>query len=326
MKIERVEPNLALPGGIVRISFAAPEDTRGMTLFLDEQQAEIVGTGPRTLLVRLPEGGGEHMRFGNDHDVEIPLGIGRIMASDLHVVTNPVVDALGNTFVTYSGSRGEKVPFSVFMVRPDGDKQPFLAGITNPTGLAIGPDDCLYITSRHDGVVYRSTFDKQLEKHVEGLGIATGMAFDSRGNLLVGDRGGLIYRCTPDRQIAILCELEPSVSAYHLAFDKQDNLFVTGPTLSTQDVVYRITPEGEVAVYFKGFGRPQGIAFSSAGDLLVAASYRGRKGLYRLRAGKPELLVAAPMLVGLAYGPKEDTLYLADNNRLYRIDNPRLSA
>jgi sugar lactone lactonase YvrE len=320
MKIQRVEPGLALPGGIVRMDFDAPEDLRSMRLFLDDQQAEIMGTGPRALLIRVPEGGGDRLHFEGDQEVEVPLKVGTVIASDLHVVANPVVDALGNVFVTYSGSRGEKVPFSVFVVHPDGNKQPFLAGITNPTGMAIGPDDCLYITSRHDGVVYRSTFDKQLEKHVEGLGIATGIAFDSHGNLLVGDRGGLIYRCARDRQIAIFCELEPSVSAYHLAIDGQDNLFVTGPTLSTQDVVYRITPEGEVAVYFKGFGRPQGIAFSPEGDLLVAASYRGKKGLYRLRGGAAQLLVAAPMLVGLAYDPRGNSLYLADNSRLYRID------
>jgi hypothetical protein len=320
MKIERVEPNLALPGGTVRLELAGSEDIRGMTLFLGDQQAEIVGAGPRNMLVRLPDGGGESLRFAGDSDVEIPLTVGKVIASDLHMVANPVVDERGNIFVTYSGSRGEKFPFSVFMVSPDGDKQPFLAGITNPTGMALGPDDSIYITSRHDGVVYRSTFDKQLEKYLEGLGIATGVAFDSRGNLLVGDRGGLIYRCTPDRQIAILCELEPSVSAYHLVVDREDNLFVTGPTLSTRDVVYRVTPEGEVTAFFKGFGRPQGIAFSPEGDLLAAASYRGRKGLYRLRGGTAELWVAAPMLVGLAYGPRGDVLYLADNNRLFQLD------
>ena len=67
------------------------------------------------------------------------------------------------------------MPFSVFVVSPDGTKEPFLAEITNPTGMAIGPDGCLYVSSRHTGAVYRSTFDKQVDKYVEGLGLATGL-------------------------------------------------------------------------------------------------------------------------------------------------------
>jgi sugar lactone lactonase YvrE len=172
----------------------------------------------------------------------------------LHAVANPVVDQQGNVYVTYSGARGESVPFGVFMVSSDGTKSPFLGDITNPTGLQIGPDGFLYISSRHTGTVYRSSFDKQVEKFADGLGIASGLAFDSQGSLFVGDRSGIIYRVTPDREVSVFCELEPSVSAYHLSMDGNDVLYVTGPTLATQDSIYQIAQSGEVTTFFKGLG------------------------------------------------------------------------
>ena len=51
------------------------------------------------------------------------------------------------------------------------------------------------------------------------------------------------------------------ISAYHLAFSPAGELFVTGPTTSSFDRVYRISPAGEVSVFFRGLGRPQGLAF-----------------------------------------------------------------
>ena len=105
--------------------------------------------------------------------------------------------------------------------------------------------------------MYRTTFDKQIEEYVDGLGLATGLVFDSKQNLVVGDRSGKIYRISPDREISVLCNLEPSISAYHLAVSGDDTLFVTGPTLATQDCIYEVSPKGQVGVLFKGLGRPR---------------------------------------------------------------------
>jgi sugar lactone lactonase YvrE len=260
------------------------------------------------------------MVIHNQKDQRIDLQVGRVIASELHSVANPVVDSLGNVYVTVSGTRGEKVPFSVFVVYADGSKHPFLADVVNPTGLAIGPDDYLYITSRHTGAVYRSTFDKQIEKYVDGLGLATGLVFDSQQNLLVGDRGGKIYKVSPNQEISVLCRLEPSVSAYHLAVAPDDTLFVTGPTLATQDCIYQVSREGQIEVFFKGLGRPQGLGFDPQGNLQVTASWQGRKGLYTFRKGNPELTVSGPMLVGFVYDNSGTSLYLVDSANLFRIE------
>ncbi|MFQ5738882.1 MAG: gluconolaconase [Acidobacteriota bacterium] len=320
MRIQSVTPAIALPGGIIRVELEGLKHPIGVEVDVGGVQAELVAASTEVLTVRIPPGAGEGIRVvGEVGEATADLKVGRLIASEFHAVANPVVDSFGNVYVTLSGARGEKVPFGVYVVHPDGTRQPFLADITNPTAMAIGPDHCLYVTSRHTGVAYRSTFDKQVEKYVDGLGLATGVVFDSRGNLLVGDRGGRIFKVKPTREVSVVCELEPSVSAYHLAIGEGDVLYVTGPTLSTQDSIYRVSPEGEVEVFFKGLGRPQGLAFDRTGDLQVVASYRGKKGVCTFRNGKPEWTISGPMLVGLAYNEDKSLLYLVDNTNLYGV-------
>lgn len=297
------------------------EDPRGLRVEIGDAEAECIGASSTALTVRVPyEASKEGIRvYAGEQQARSRLRVGQLIAGELHSVGNPVVDAPGNVYCTYSGTRGEKVPFSVYIVEPGGQKQAFLADITNATGLVIGPDQKLYISSRHAGVIYRSTFDKQVEKYAEGLGIATGIAFDSKGNLFVGDRGGYIHRVTPGRETSVVCELEPSVSAYHLAIDPEDVLYVSGPTLSSQDSIYRLLPDGRPEVFFRGFGRPQGLTFDPSGNLQIVASYRGKKGIYTFKSGEPRLTVAAPMLVGLTYNVDKSVLYAVDNANLYRF-------
>jgi sugar lactone lactonase YvrE len=320
MQIRAVKPAITLPGGTVRVDLEGLQDPSDVRIEVGEVKAEISGASSRMVTVRIPESCGNGLVIHNQGEQHIDLKVGRVIASELHPVTNPVVDSIGNVYVTVSGTRGEKVPFSVFVVYADGSKHPFLADVVNPTGLAIGPDDCLYISSRHTGAVYRATFDKQIEKYVDGLGLATGLVFDSQKNLLVGDRGGKIYKVSPNKEISVLCRLEPSVSAYHLAMAPDDTLFVTGPTLATQDSIYRVSKKGEIEVFFKGFGRPQGLGFDPQGRLQVTASWKGRKGLYTFQNGTPELTVSGPMLVGFVYDNSRNSLYLVDSANLFRVE------
>lgn len=320
MKIRRVNPQLALPGGMVRIELEGEVDPGNVQVRIGEIEAHIVAASPSYLTVRVDGGNSDELRVESDGEVATGrLKVGAIVADELHPVTSPVVDRLGNVYVTYSGARGENVPFCVFIIHPDGSKHAFLADIINPTGLVIGPDEFLYISSRHTGTVYRSSFDKQVEKFVEGLGLATGLAFDSHGNLFVGDRGGNVYRVSPDGEASVFCELEPSISAYHMTIDAADYLYLTGPTLATQDQVYRISPEGQVESYFRRLGRPQGLAIDPEGNLQVAASYQGRKGIFGIVNGEAVMTLAGPMLVGVAYSPVGDDVYFVDHQRLYSL-------
>ena len=68
---------------------------------------------------------------------------------------NPVFDRDGNLYVTYSGTRGQEVPVSIFKVRPNGTRETFSSGIVNATSMAIDPEGRLYVSSRFEGTVYR---------------------------------------------------------------------------------------------------------------------------------------------------------------------------
>jgi len=246
--------------------------------------------------------------------------IGLQVADSLHPVGNPAVDLQGNIYSTFSGSRGQKTPVSVYKVDPAYDVTPFLSDVMNATGLAFDRDGMLYISSRHDGIVYRATPSGDLSVYVEGMGVATGLAFDEEENLFVGDRSGTIFKISRDRQIFVFATVEPSIAAYHMVFGPEGYLYVTGPTTLSFDSVYRVNPAGEVETYYRGLGRPQGLAFDEAGNLYVAASLGGRKGVVRIDAARSaELFLSGPGIVGLAFMPSR-SLAISTNSGLYRVD------
>ena len=125
---------------------------------------------------------------------EVSLEVGTPVASGLHQVDNPVFDRDGQLYVTYSGARGQKAPVSIYRVRRDGAREPFVSGITNATALAFGPDGRLYVSSRFEGTVYRLRPDGTPETFATELGVTCGLAFDADGSLFVGDRSGTIFR------------------------------------------------------------------------------------------------------------------------------------
>jgi sugar lactone lactonase YvrE len=190
----------------------------------------------------------------------------------------------------------------------------------NATGLAFDRQGLLYVSSRQDGIVYQVTPNGNTSTFVEGMGVATGVAFDSEGSLYVGDRQGTIFKISPNRQIFVFATLEPSIAAYHFAFGPDNYLYVTGPTTSSFDCVHRISHSGEVEVFYRGLGRPQGMAFDDEGRLYVAASLGGRKGVVRINGNRQaELFLSGPGIVGLAFTPSR-SLVLATTNALYRAD------
>jgi hypothetical protein len=76
--------------------------------------------------------------------------------------------------------------------------------------------------------------------------------------------------------------------------------------------VYRISAAGEVEVFYRGLGRPQGLAFDAGNRLYVAASLGGRRGVVRLdERRKPELFLSGPNIAGLAFTPSR-SLMVAD--------------
>jgi sugar lactone lactonase YvrE len=322
--IAEVNPRAAISGGEVWIKGTGLTEngrTRPKVRF-GEQTAGLTMSSPTRLVVRVPEGveGGDlTVDTGSAVSSPEPFTVGVTIAENLHPVANPVVDSAGDIFTTLSGSRGQKTPVSVYRLDRNHVVRSFLTDLMNPTGLAFDRDGLLYVSSRAEGTIYQITPEGRRSIYAEGMGIATGIAFDKEGDLYVGDRSGTIFKINRDRQIFVFATLEPSVSAYHLAFGQDGMLYVTGPTTSSFDHIYRISPSGDVSSFFQGLGRPQGIAFDIDGNLYVAASLAGLRGVVRITPGvAAEWLISGQGIVGIAFTARH-SLILASNTALYEL-------
>jgi len=319
-----VQPSAALPGGEVRITGndLRPADLRRPLVRFGEIEGAVVISSDDFVVARVPYGASSgpivistNAHSSNPHQIKVAVPI----AENLHPVTNPALDAEGNIFVTFSGSRGQKVPVSIFKIDTNYNVKPFLAELMNATSIAFDRGGQMYVSSRYDGTVYRVAPNGTMSSYAEGMGVATGIAFDRAANLYVGDRSGTIFKIAPDRQIFVFATLEPSVSAYHLTFGPRGDLFVTGPTTSSFDCVYKIDSQGNVSTYYRGLGRPQGMAFDADGNLYVAASLSGKRGIVKIAPnGQAALEVAGAGLVGLAFAPGRSAI-LATTSAVHHL-------
>jgi hypothetical protein len=323
--IERVAPAAVLPGGEVTVygsAFVSRPGARPVVRF-GETEAPLALASSNRVIARVPENvtaSTIQVVNAQSESQPFPLALAYQIADNLHPVANPVVDAQGNIYVTFSGPRGQRVPVSLYKIGPNYAVKPYVTSLINPTGLAIGLRGELFVSCRHDGTIHRVAQSGQTEQWVEGMGIATGLAFDRAGNLFVGDRSGTIFKISSTREIFVFATLEPSVAAYHLAFHPNGDLYVAGPTTSSYDRIYRITQGGEVHVFYRGLGRPQGMAFDKDTNLFITASLRGRRGIVRISPqGHAEHVLSGPALVGLALLPSGRAI-LASNSALFTLD------
>jgi hypothetical protein len=322
--IEGVAPASAMVGGEVRISGSGfrPQELHRPRVRFGEMEGAVVVSSDAFVVARVPEGAtsgpvvvAADGHVSNPQTVKVAVPI----AENLHPVTNPALDSEGNIYVTFSGTRGQKVPVAIFKIDTNYAVKPFVAELMNATAIAFDGEDQMYVSSRHNGTVYRVAPNGTMSTYAEGLGIATGLAFDREQNLYVGDRSGTIFKIARDRQMFVFATLEPSVSAYHLAFNQNGDLFVTGPTTSSFDSIYKIDPHGSVSTFYRGLGRPQGLAFDTAGNLYVAASLGGKRGILKFTSdARVNVEVAGHGLVGLAFAPGKSVI-LATTNSVHHL-------
>ncbi|HUN83975.1 MAG TPA: hypothetical protein VMU48_06330 [Terracidiphilus sp.] len=324
-RIDDVIPAAALPLGEIELvgEFLGPHESGPPSVYVGSEQAHIRMSRPGRLAFRVPEEaqtGLVEVRSPGGVSNGAPLRIAHELSSGLHPVTSPAVSRSGMVYTTISGQRGKQTPVSVVRVSSDGRGTPFVTGILNATGLAFSPEGDLFVTSRAEGNVYRVDGAGESTLYAEGMGIATGAAFDQHGNLFVGDRSGTIFKIDLQRKIFVYATLEPSVSAYHLAVDATDTLFVTGPTLCSNDTIWAIDTHGQTRPWYRGLGRPQGLALSTKGDVYVTACLHGRRGLARVtQSGEANLVLSGNNLVGVAFSPL-GTAVLTTNEAVYDVD------
>ena len=323
-QITGIAPSAAIAGGELQIrGRGLSREPRSRVMIGDVDAPVIVGS-ESYMVVRVPEGAsaGEVVVSQNDQirSNTWTCDIGIQIVDSVHPVANPAVDRQGNIYTTLSGSRGQKTPVAVYKIDQNYTPKPFVNDLMNATGLAFDSEGMLYVSSRYDGVVYSVTPSGNMSVYVEGMGVATGLAFDREENLYVGDRSGTIFKISRSRQIYVFTTIEPSIAAYHLAFGPDDHLYITGPTTSSFDSIYRCSPNGEVETFYRGVGRPQGMAFDTDGSMYVAASLGGRRGVLRFDTDRnPQLFISGPGIVGLAFTPSR-SMIVSTTSALYRVE------
>jgi hypothetical protein len=325
LTIRSVHPLSGVPGGEVLLECRGFKPESYSKVLLGDVEASIASASDDKIIIWLPDSPkslGLMLQTDDEVSDVFPFNLATRLATNLHPVTNPVIAPDGTIITTISGARGQQVSQPLVRLSRRGDKVPCQCEIMNPTGLAFSKDGQLYISSRHEGAVFRYTNFEQLEIFAEDLGVPCGMVFDSKGFLYVGDRTGKIYRIDPSGRKEEFASLEPSISAFHLAIDAEDRLYVTGPTFSMRDSLFRFTKKGTAKRLVEGFARPQGLAFLPDGTLLISAGYQGKKGIFRYSPGRGSIqhYIAAPIMVGLAVAGQD--LFLASSHSIYWMPLP----
>jgi sugar lactone lactonase YvrE len=323
-RVTAVRPAWAIEGGRIVIEGTGfPLDRpRLPDVQIGGITARVVQASSSSLGVIVPSGlesGATPIRIEGVAGETLFIDLAAPFATGLHQVDNPVFDSEGNLYVTYSGTRGQQVPVSIFKVRPNGTRETFSSGIVNATSMAMDPEGRLYVSSRFEGTVYRVAPDGTFETFATDLGIACGLAFSKDGILFVGDRSGTIFRVNRAGKAEGFASLPSSVAAFHLAIAPDGFVWVTAPTLSTYDPIYKVAPDGVVTTVDVRFGRPQGIAFDPNGVAFVVDALAGGSGLYRLSPnGPPELVLAGPNLIGIAFDAFGG-MVVSSNETAYRL-------
>jgi sugar lactone lactonase YvrE len=327
--INGVEPRSALPGGeivVVCHGFRLTDPSLD-GCFVGGVPCRLTAASSERVIANIPDG-----VSGSSTEIQLissgaksntlELDIGRKLAGDMHLVANPAVDPADDSIiVTRSGSRGQQLPVTLFRLEPDGFLDEFSEAILNPTGIAFDSDGQMYVTNRAEGEVYAVSRDGLATVFATGLGVATGICFDADGAMYVGDRAGTIFRVKDFGESETFTVLEPSVAAYHMAFGPDGRLYVTSPGLASHDAVHVIDREGFDEKFFRGLGRPQGLAFDKEGYLYVAACYGGRHGIVRISpdGSSAEQFVAGNNIVGLCFNRKGNMI-VATNDSVYSLD------
>ena len=154
-----VSPSRAIEGGRVTLFGAFGQADSAADVRIEGRPARTVFASPTRLSVIVPSGVSESgVGTGSISVNNVPIEnagieLGVAIATGLHQVDNPLIDRAGNVYLTYSGSRGQQVPVSIFRVAPNGVRETFSSTVVNPTSMAMDADGRLYVSSRFEGAV-----------------------------------------------------------------------------------------------------------------------------------------------------------------------------
>ena len=323
-KIKSVKPIAAIEGGRISIEGTGfdPEHVGSMKITFNGLEARPLMVSKNRIVTIVPDQanrGPLTVSIQNKTSNAYDMVLGMRVAENVNPVDSPVFDREGNLYTTFSGKRGETVPVSVFKVDKEGNVAPFVSNIPNATSLAVDSKNNLYISSRFEGTIYKATPKADVTIFSKDLGVPTGLAFDNTGILFVGDRNGRILKVTPDGEVSVFAEIPESTIAFHLTFDKQGNLLVSNPGLSSHNSILMIDRYGKILPLHGGFGRPQGLTVDAEGNILVCEAKAGESAIYKISpTGEMTLYVAGPVMVGVAVD-RNNGLAVTTPDSVYRL-------
>lgn len=327
-KILSIEPLYAIPGGEIVINcdgFDASYSGR-CKVFIDENSCRIVAASSNRIMAVIPEeidGGRMQLTLeaGGVRSAPFAVEVGKLLTAGMHIVANPAIDPTDDSIIlTRSGPRGQQLASTLFRLNTDGILEDLGDAILNPTGIAFDKDGEMYVTSRAQGEVYAVSRQGSAAIFATGLGIATTLAFDRDNVMFVGDRTGTIYRVHDFSNVETFAIVEPSVAAHHIAFGPSGELFLTAPGFASKDAIHVIDSEGFSDVFYRGSGRPQGLAIDTEGNIFAAACLHGRHGVVRVsgNGSAAEHFVAGNDVIGLCF-TRNGEMIVATSDSVYSI-------
>jgi sugar lactone lactonase YvrE len=326
--IKTILPKNAIPGGEIEILVEGLTIERGdnIACYINGIRTHINSASSHRIVVVMPEVEDStaivQIEAGPRETNGSIVAAGKLLANEMHIVANPAIDPSDDALVlTRSGSRGQKLANTLYRLETDGYLDELPVEMMNPTGIAFGPTGAMYVTNRAEGTVSRIERGETAVVVSSDLGIATGVAFNSAGELFVGDRSGTIYRVFEDGDKETCATIEPSVAAFHMAFGPDGRLYVSSPGFASHDVIYAVGDDGLVETYVRGLGRPQGLAFDRDGNLYVAACYKGRHGVVRIDPATREIdhFIAGNNVVGLCF-TRNGEMVVATSDSAYSLN------
>jgi len=323
-KIKQIKPAAGIEGGKITIegSGFCNEESFDSHVFFGDLEARLFLISNSRIIAQIPENATSDsvlVASNGKKSRGFHYLIGQKLSAEVNPVDSPVFDKQGNLYVTFSGKRDETPPVSVYRISRTGKAEPFLTNVPNATSLALDSEGNLYISSRFEGKVYRATPKADVTVFARDLGVPTGLALDPDGFLFVGDRNGRILKISPDGSFVVFAEVPESMVAIHLAFDKDGNLLVSSPGLSSYNHIHMLDRYGKLIPLYGGFGRPQGLTVDQEGNIYVCEAKAGDSSVVRITpSGEMTTLISGPIMVGLALDGQGNAA-VASQNAVYSV-------
>jgi hypothetical protein len=143
-------------------SFAFPPLPPPRSIFFDEEPGNPPSAVPTGLTVNALT---NQLLIGQFTGYPFPARSARVYATDgvenpsyfapdFTLITDVATDGLGNTYVLEYSSNFFNLGGNggIWQVKPTGERERIISGLTEPTGLAVGPDGALYVTNNANGL------------------------------------------------------------------------------------------------------------------------------------------------------------------------------